>query len=138
MARGQRPRPREYPDDAVQVLCAVCHHAHFVSYSASGCCLVRTQSSDSGFFWRNAPGRYICMNHDCNQFTREPGQQCQVCAEAGITTVLMEDGFHLLTSFCARLYGKRSARNRAIKALNCAKADIGPADLSRTKERAVL
>ena len=33
------------------------------------------------------------MNHDCNQFTREPGQQCQACANAGITTVLTEDGW---------------------------------------------
>ena len=33
------------------------------------------------------------MNHDCNQFTREPGQQCQACAEAGVTTVSTEDGW---------------------------------------------
>jgi putative resolvase len=32
----------------------------------------------------------------------------------------------VLTSFCARLYGRRSARNRALKALGCAARDIGP------------
>ncbi len=43
---------------------------------------------------------------------------------------LVRDMTEVLTSFCARLYGKRSARNRAIKALNCAKQDIGPQALS--------
>jgi len=33
----------------------------------------------------------------------------------------------VLTSFCARLYGRRSARNRALKAVGCAQRDIGPA-----------
>jgi putative resolvase len=32
----------------------------------------------------------------------------------------------VLTSFCARLYGRRSARNRAEKALRCAARDVGP------------
>ena len=32
----------------------------------------------------------------------------------------------VLTSFCARLYGKRSAGNRARMALRCAAADAGP------------
>ncbi len=32
----------------------------------------------------------------------------------------------VLTSFCARLYGRRSARNRALKAVGCAQRDIGP------------
>jgi len=31
--------------------------------------------------------------------------------------------------FCARLYGRRGARNRAEKALNCARHDLGPAAL---------
>jgi putative resolvase len=30
------------------------------------------------------------------------------------------------TSFCARLYDRRSARNRALKAVGCAQRDIGP------------
>jgi len=39
---------------------------------------------------------------------------------------LVRDMTEVLTSFCARLYGRRSARSRAIKALNCAKHDAGP------------
>jgi putative resolvase len=40
----------------------------------------------------------------------------------------------VLTSFCARLYGRRSARNRALKALGCAARDIGPrADVTAGK-----
>ena len=45
--------------DAVQVLHTVRYHAHFAGYSASGCYLVRTQSSDSGFFWWSAPGMLL-------------------------------------------------------------------------------
>ena len=43
---------------------------------------------------------------------------------------LVRDMTEVLTSFCARLYGRRSARNRAVKALNCAEHDIGPRALS--------
>jgi putative resolvase len=39
---------------------------------------------------------------------------------------LVRDMVEVLTSFCARLYGRRSARNRALKALGCAQQDIGP------------
>jgi putative resolvase len=39
---------------------------------------------------------------------------------------LVRDMVEVLTSFCARLYGKRSARNRALKAIGCAQHDIGP------------
>jgi putative resolvase len=39
---------------------------------------------------------------------------------------LVRDMVEVLTSFCARLYGRRSARNRAVKALGCAQQDIGP------------
>ena len=47
--------------------------------------------------------------------------------EAGETDDdLVRDVTEVLTSFCARLYGRRGARNRADKALRCAKADIGP------------
>jgi putative resolvase len=31
----------------------------------------------------------------------------------------------VLTSFCARLYGNRSARNRALNAVGCAQRDMG-------------
>ena len=36
------------------------------------------------------------------------------------------DSAEVLTSLCVRLYGRRSARNRALKALGCAQRDIGP------------
>ncbi|MGH3562161.1 MAG: IS607 family transposase [Mycobacterium sp.] len=39
---------------------------------------------------------------------------------------LVRDMVEVLTSFCARLYGRRSARNRALKALGCAQKNIGP------------
>ena len=39
---------------------------------------------------------------------------------------LVRDMTEVLTGFCARLYGRRGARNRAEKALNCAKNDVGP------------
>jgi putative resolvase len=42
---------------------------------------------------------------------------------------LVRDMTEVLTSFCARLYGRRGARNRAEKALNCAKHDVGPTAL---------
>ncbi len=42
---------------------------------------------------------------------------------------LVRDVTEALTSFCARLYGRRGARNRAEKALRCAKHDVGPAAL---------
>lgn len=48
---------------------------------------------------------------------------------------LVRDMTEVLTSFCARLYGRRGARNRAIKALGCAKNDIGPAALSQPRAR---
>jgi putative resolvase len=40
---------------------------------------------------------------------------------------LVRDMTEILTSFCARLYGRRSARNRAEKVLRCAARDAGPA-----------
>ena len=39
---------------------------------------------------------------------------------------LVRDMVEVLTWFCARRYGRRSARNRALKALGCAQRDIGP------------
>lgn len=39
---------------------------------------------------------------------------------------LVRDMVEVLTSFCARLYGRRSARNRALKVVGCAQRDIGP------------
>jgi putative resolvase len=42
---------------------------------------------------------------------------------------LVGDMTEVLRLFCARLYGRRGARNRAEKALGCARHDIGPAAL---------
>jgi len=36
-----------------------------------------------------------------------------------------------LTSFCVRLYGRRGTRNRAVRALGCARRDAGPAIVSQ-------
>ncbi len=43
-----------------------------------------------------------------------------------VTDDLVRDMVEVLTSFCAGLYGRRSARNRALKAIGCAQRDIGP------------
>jgi putative resolvase len=44
-----------------------------------------------------------------------------------VTGDLVRDMIEVLTSFCARLYGRRSARDRAEKALGCAARGVGPA-----------
>ena len=45
---------------------------------------------------------------------------------------LMRDMVEVLTSFCARLYGRRGARNRALRAVTCAKKPPGHADPADT------
>jgi putative resolvase len=49
-----------------------------------------------------------------------------VLDDSEMTGDLVRDMVEVLTWFCARLYGRRSARNRALKALGCAQQDIGP------------
>jgi putative resolvase len=49
-----------------------------------------------------------------------------VLDDCEVTGDLVGDMVEVLTLFCARLYGRRSARNRALKALGCAQRDIGP------------
>jgi putative resolvase len=46
---------------------------------------------------------------------------------------LVRDMTDVLTWFCARLYGRHSARNRAEKALRCAARDVGPASVVVTR-----
>lgn len=54
-----------------------------------------------------------------------------VVIEAGeVEDDLVRDMTEVLTSFCARLYGPRSAKNRAEKALRCAEHDVGPMAVS--------
>jgi putative resolvase len=58
------------------------------------------------------------------------GRQILVVDDAEVDDDLVRDMTEVLTSFCALLYGRRGARNRADKALNCAKHDVGPMALS--------
>lgn len=55
------------------------------------------------------------------------GRRLVVTDDGEVTDDLVRDMVEVLTSFCARLYGRRSARNRALKAVGCAQQDIGPA-----------
>jgi putative resolvase len=55
------------------------------------------------------------------------GRRLVVLDSGEVTEDLLGDMVEVLTWFCARLYGRRSARNRAIKALGCAQRDVGPA-----------
>jgi putative resolvase len=48
------------------------------------------------------------------------GRRLVVLDEGEVEDDLVRDMVEVLTSFCARLYGRRSARNRAKKALECA------------------
>ena len=58
------------------------------------------------------------------------GRKIVVVDDGEVDDDLVRDMTEVLTSFCARLYGRRGARNRAEKALNCAKNDVGPMALS--------
>ena len=54
------------------------------------------------------------------------GRRLVVLDNSEVTDDLVCDMIEVLTSFCARLYGRRSARNRALKAVGCAQRDVGP------------
>jgi putative resolvase len=55
------------------------------------------------------------------------GRRLVVLDSGEVTDDLVRDMVEVLTSLCARLYGRRSARNRALKAVGCAQRDVGPA-----------
>jgi putative resolvase len=55
------------------------------------------------------------------------GRRLIVLDDGEVDADLVPDMVEVLTLFCARLYGRRSARNRALKAVGCAQRDIGPA-----------
>jgi putative resolvase len=55
------------------------------------------------------------------------GRRLLVVDDSEVTDDLVGDMVEVLTSFCARLYGRRSARNRALKALRCARSNVGVA-----------
>lgn len=59
------------------------------------------------------------------------GRRLVVLDGGEVTDDLVRDMVEVLTSFCARLYGRRSARNRAEKALRCAANDVGPRAVAR-------
>ncbi len=59
------------------------------------------------------------------------GRTLVVLDPAEVDDGLVRDMTEVLTSFCARLYGRRSARNRAEKALRCAARDVGPMALAK-------
>ncbi len=54
------------------------------------------------------------------------GRRLVVLDDGEVDDDLVRDMVEGLTSFCARLYGRRSARNRALKAIGCAQRGIGP------------
>jgi len=54
------------------------------------------------------------------------GRRLVVIDDGEVTDDLVRDMVEVLTSFCARLYGRRSAKNRAEKALRCAAHNVGP------------
>lgn len=58
------------------------------------------------------------------------GRRLVVLDPGEVDDDLVRDMTEVLTSFCARLYGRRSARNRAQKALRCAERDVGPRAVS--------
>ena len=57
------------------------------------------------------------------------GRRLVVLDDGEVDDDLVRDMVEVLTSFCARLYGRRSARNRALKAVGCAQRDIGPKEV---------
>jgi putative resolvase len=63
------------------------------------------------------------------------GRRLVVLDDGEVTDDLIRDMVEVLTSFCARLYGRRSARNRALKAVRCAQRDVGPASVAADGEQ---
>ena len=49
-----------------------------------------------------------------------------VLGNCGVTGGLARAMIGVLTSLCARLYGRGPARNRVLKAIGCAQRDVGP------------
>jgi putative resolvase len=54
------------------------------------------------------------------------GRRLVVLDDGGVDDELVRDMVEVLTWFCACLCGRRSARNRAEKALRCAERNLGP------------
>jgi hypothetical protein len=58
------------------------------------------------------------------------GRRLVVLDDGEVEDDLVRDMVEVLTSLCARLYGRRCARNRALKAMRCAEGDVGPAGVT--------
>jgi putative resolvase len=58
------------------------------------------------------------------------GRHLVVLDDAVVDDDPVRDMREVLTSFCAQLHGRRSARNRAQKVLRCAGRNVGPKALS--------
>jgi putative resolvase len=56
------------------------------------------------------------------------GRRIAVADEGETTDDLVRDMIEVLTSMCARLYGRRGARNRTLRAVTAAKAGVDAAD----------
>ena len=54
------------------------------------------------------------------------GRRLVVLDDSEVTDDLVRDMIEVLTSFCACLYRRRSARNRALKAIGCAQRELSP------------
>ncbi len=63
------------------------------------------------------------------------GRRLVVVDDGQLDDDLERDMVGVLTSFCARLYGRISARNRAEKALRCAARNVGPMELSGSEAK---
>jgi putative resolvase len=59
------------------------------------------------------------------------GRRLVVLDDGEVDDDLVREMTEVLTRFCARRYGRRSARNRAEKALRSAEHDVGPMALAR-------
>ena len=73
---------------------------------------------------RDRPGR---MNTELAQAALAARHRRLVVLDNSVVTGdLVRDMIEVLTWFCARLHGRRPARNRALKAIGCAPRDVGP------------
>jgi putative resolvase len=71
--------------------------------------------------------RLARMNAELVEAARSAhGRRLVVLDDGEVDDDLVGDMLEVLTSFCARLYGRRSARNWAQKALRCAERNVGP------------
>jgi putative resolvase len=70
--------------------------------------------------------RLACVNAELIQAALTAQNQRQLMMDDEEVTVgLMDDLVVVLTTFCARLYGRQSTRNRALQALRCAQSKLG-------------